>query len=105
MNYARVQMRPASVERAAVQSAPVRFNIPVPPDIDAFLSDAREILESGMWLEEPADRAPLVHWLTAAGIETRLCHSIAIPDLSSFKGRVDSVDRVIESVASFYAER
>ena len=85
--------------------------------------------EQMVWLEDPADRAPLVDWLTAAGIETRLYHSIAIPDLTAFEGRVDSVDRarwladrsvcvpmhgrlsddevdrVIEAVASFFRTR
>lgn len=85
--------------------------------------------EQMVWLEDPADRVPLVDWLTSAGIETRLYHSIAIPDLSAFEGRVDSVDRarwlaerslavpmhgrlsdqevdrVIEAVSTFYGHR
>jgi UDP-2-acetamido-2-deoxy-ribo-hexuluronate aminotransferase len=85
--------------------------------------------EQMVWLDEPADRPPLVEWLDRAGIDTRLYHSIAIPDLTTFEGRVDSadtarwlaarsltvpmhgrmtdeeVDRVADAVISFYAAR
>ena len=101
---------------------PLRLSGPLPGERSAHK-------EQMVWLEEPADRAPLVEWLTSAGIETRLYHSIAIPDLTAFEGRVDSVDRarwladrsvavpmhgrltdqevdrVIEGIISFYARR
>ncbi|HYI22906.1 MAG TPA: DegT/DnrJ/EryC1/StrS family aminotransferase [Candidatus Limnocylindrales bacterium] len=46
-----------------------------------------------VWLDDPADRSPLVEQLTDAAVETRLYHSIAIPDLTAFEGRVSSTDR------------
>ena len=48
--------------------------------------------EQMVWLDDPADRPRLVEWLDRAGIDTRLYHSIAIPDLTTFEGRVDSTD-------------
>jgi len=107
---------------SAWDGLPLRVSGPLPGQRSSFK-------EQMVWLHEPADRAPLVDWLTAAGIETRNYHSIAIPDLTAFEGRVDSVDRarwladrslavpmhgrltdeevdrVIDGVASFYAAR
>lgn len=101
---------------------PLRVSGPVPGQRSAFK-------EQMLWLNEPADRAALVEHLTSDAIETRLYHSIAIPDLTAFEGRVsstdrardlarrsvavpmhgrltdDEVDRVIDSVRDFFGNR
>ncbi len=98
---------------------PLRLSGPLPGQRSAFK-------EQMVWLDDPADRAPLTQALEAADIQYRLYHSIAIPDLTAFEGRVASadrsrwlaerslavpmhgrltdsdVDRVIESVSSFF---
>lgn len=48
--------------------------------------------EQMVWLHEPTDRTPLIDWLAKRAIETRPYHSIAIPDLTAFEGRVASAD-------------
>jgi dTDP-4-amino-4,6-dideoxygalactose transaminase len=98
---------------------PLRLSGPLPGQRSAHK-------EQMLWLDDPRDRAGLVDVLDHAGIETRLYHSIAIPDLTTFEGRVAStdnarslaarslavpmhgrltdgeVDRVVEAVRSFY---
>jgi dTDP-4-amino-4,6-dideoxygalactose transaminase len=98
---------------------PLRLSGPLPGQRSAFK-------EQMVWLDDPADRTPLTEALEAADIQYRLYHSIAIPDLTAFEGRVASadrsrwlaerslavpmhgrltdsdVDRVIESVSSFF---
>ena len=71
---------------SGMEELPLRLSAPLPGERSAFK-------EQLLWLDEPSDREPLVGRLTSDGIETRLYHSIAIPDLSSFEGRVSSVDR------------
>jgi dTDP-4-amino-4,6-dideoxygalactose transaminase len=65
---------------------PLRVSGPLPGQRSAHK-------EQMLWLNDSADRAPLVEHLTSAGIETRLYHSIAIPDLTAFEGVVSSTDR------------
>jgi dTDP-4-amino-4,6-dideoxygalactose transaminase len=71
---------------AAWAGLPLRLSGPLPGERSAHK-------EQMVWLHESADRAPLAAWLTSRGVESRLYHSIAIPDLSSFEGRVASADR------------
>ena len=61
---------------------PLRLSGPLPGQRSAHK-------EQMVWLHEPADRPRLVEWLDRAGIDTRLYHSIAIPDLTTFEGRED----------------
>ena len=101
---------------------PLRLSGPLPGQRSAFK-------EQMVWLANQADREPLMAYLDAARIQYRLYHSIVIPDLSAFEGRVASVDRsrwlaersicvpmhgrltdadvdrVIEGVGSFFAHR
>ncbi len=66
----------------------------LPLRVSGPLQGQRSALKEQMlWLDDPQDRAPLVDSLDQAGIQTRLYHSIAIPDLSAFEGRVASADR------------
>ena len=46
-----------------------------------------------VFLDDPADRAPLRAHLEAAGVATRTYYDPAIPDLTVFQGRVASADR------------
>ncbi len=46
-----------------------------------------------VWLDDPADREPLRRHLASAFIETRPYYEVAVPDLTSFSGRVASADR------------
>jgi dTDP-4-amino-4,6-dideoxygalactose transaminase len=64
---------------------PLRLSGPLPGQRSAHK-------EQMLWLDDPADRAGLVESLERGGIEYRLYHSIAIPDLTTFEGRVDSAD-------------
>jgi dTDP-4-amino-4,6-dideoxygalactose transaminase len=72
---------------------PLRLSGPLPGQRSAHK-------EQMVWLHDPADRPRLVEWLDRAGIDTRLYHSIAIPDLTTFEGRVHSTD-----TARWLAER
>lgn len=107
---------------AAWADLPLRISGPLPGQRSAHK-------EQMVWLDDPGDRQPLTEWLTRRGIETRPYHSIAIPDLSAFEGRVASADtarwlaarslavpmhgrlsdidveRVVEAVATFYRAR
>jgi dTDP-4-amino-4,6-dideoxygalactose transaminase len=65
---------------------PLRLSGPLPGQRSAHKDQL-------LWLNDSAERAPLVDHLMAIGIETRAYYSIAIPDLSAFEGRVDCVDR------------
>ncbi len=71
---------------AGLGDLPMRLSGPLPQERSAHK-------EQLVWLDDPDDRAPLVQALADAAIETRLYHSIAIPDLTAFEGRVASVDR------------
>jgi dTDP-4-amino-4,6-dideoxygalactose transaminase len=71
---------------AAWAALPLRLSGPLPGERSAHK-------EQMVWLHEPADRAPLLDWLGRHAIETRPYHSIAIPDLTAFEGRVASADR------------
>jgi UDP-2-acetamido-2-deoxy-ribo-hexuluronate aminotransferase len=71
---------------AAWNGLPLRLSGPRPGERSAHK-------EQMVWLDDPADRAPLVEWLAGQGIETRAYHSIAIPDLTAFEGRIASADR------------
>ena len=106
----------------AWRDLPFRLSGPLPGE----RSSHKEQL---VWLEEPSDRPPLIEKMTKDGIETRLYHSIAIPDLTAFEGRVDSADmsrwlaartlaipmhgrltddevsRVIDSVAGYFGQQ
>jgi dTDP-4-amino-4,6-dideoxygalactose transaminase len=56
-----------------------------------------------VWLEDPADRAPLRGWLDRHAIETKSYYNIAIPDLTAFQGRVASADRSRELARRSFA--
>lgn len=65
---------------------PLRLSGPLPGERSAHK-------EQLVWLDEPGDRPRLTAWLGERGVETRAYHSIAIPDLTAFEGRVASTDR------------
>jgi dTDP-4-amino-4,6-dideoxygalactose transaminase len=56
-----------------------------------------------VWVDDPAERAPLRDALAAAGIATKPYYDIAIPDLMAFTGRVASADRSRRLAARSFA--
>ncbi len=85
---ARLAARAAIAERyrAAWRRLPLRLPGPRAGERSAF----KDLL---VFLDDPADRAPVRGHLAAAGVATRTYYDPAIPDLSSFEGRVASADR------------
>jgi dTDP-4-amino-4,6-dideoxygalactose transaminase len=56
-----------------------------------------------VWVDEPADRAPLRAHLARRGIETKPYYDVAVPDLTAFVGRVSSADRSRQLAARSFA--
>jgi len=56
-----------------------------------------------VWLDDRAARVPLRRHLASKGVETRPYYDPAIPDLTAFRGRVESADRSRDLAASGFA--
>lgn len=82
--------------RSAFAGLPLRLSGPLRDERSAFKDQL-------VWLDDPADRAPLRAHLAALGVETRPYYDRTLPDLSAFVGRVHSVDRSRELAARSFA--
>ena len=71
---------------AALADLPLRLSGPTQHERSAHKDQL-------VWLDDPADREPLRRHLANAEIGTKPYYDVAIPDLTSFSGRVASADR------------
>ena len=70
---------------SAWSGLPLRLSGPAP-------GERSGLKDQLVWVDDPAERAPLREHLAALGVETKPYYDVAIPDLTTFVGRVASAD-------------
>jgi dTDP-4-amino-4,6-dideoxygalactose transaminase len=81
---------------SATADLPLRLSGPMPDERSAHKDHL-------VWVNDPADRDPLRRHLARSSIATRPYYDIAVPDLTTFSGRVASADRSRELAARSFA--